>query len=88
MRCILNSDITGLEALLKQGVDINSTDYDFRTPLHIAAVKGNLEIFKFLLENGATMQIDRFVLFFYYFFLLFFFFNLFIICYTKGGLPI
>ena len=31
-------------------------DYDARTPLHIAAAKGDLDIIRFLLENGASVR--------------------------------
>ena len=38
-----------------------STDYDGRTPLHIACMEGNSEAVKFLLEHGASTQVkDRF----------------------------
>eukprot|EP00794_Sanderia_malayensis_P000575 gene575-1234_t len=32
---------------------VNSTDKDYRTPLHYAALEGNIEALKILLENGA-----------------------------------
>ena len=35
-------------------------DYDFRTPLHIAAAFGKFDTVKWLIDNGATIQVDRF----------------------------
>lgn len=35
-------------------------DYDHRTPLHIAASEGNVEIVRFLMQNGAGIHVkDR-----------------------------
>lgn len=34
-------------------VDINATDCDFNTPLHIASELGNVHIADYLLEHGA-----------------------------------
>jgi hypothetical protein len=36
-----------------QGLDLNNGDYDKRTPLHLAAAAGHMDIVKYLLENGA-----------------------------------
>lgn len=42
---------------------VTSKDYDARTPLHIAAAKGNADIIKFLLESGASVHaVDRTVM--------------------------
>jgi len=53
-------DIEGLKAAKAKGISINAADYDFRTPLHIAAALGREKTVKWLIENGATMQVDRF----------------------------
>ena len=40
-------------------VDINGSDYDKRTGLHLAASEGHIDVVKYLLENGAEIKKDR-----------------------------
>ena len=40
-------------------VDVNFSDYDLRTPLHLAASEGHFEIVEFLIQNGALIKKDR-----------------------------
>ena len=43
-----------------QGVDLESSDYDGRTPLHLAAVNGHVEVVKYLVEYGVNKDVkDR-----------------------------
>jgi len=53
-------DLDGLKKLVAAGANVNATDYDFRTPLHIAAAAGNPDVVAWLLENKAVNIFDRF----------------------------
>jgi len=44
---------TQVRRLIRKGADINSTNYDQRTVLHMACSEGNLRVVEALLENGA-----------------------------------
>lgn len=46
------------EEKIKQGVSPNYADYDKRTPLHLAAVEGHLEVVEMLLRNGANVNVE------------------------------
>ena len=44
-----------------QGSDLSLVDYDGRSPLHVAACEGHLEVVKYLLGQGASVHArDRF----------------------------
>ena len=53
---MLQGDFGQLELCLQEGGDISAGDYDMRTPLHIAASEGNLEMCRYLLERGALLH--------------------------------
>ena len=53
-------NIKELKALKEKGMSLNSADYDFRTPLHLASSVGQFETVKWLVENGASLKVDRF----------------------------
>ncbi|XP_069391207.1 60 kDa lysophospholipase isoform X3 [Paralichthys olivaceus] len=48
-------DIEALEALKEMGTNLCLGDYDGRTPLHIAACEGHLNVVEYLLSHGATV---------------------------------
>uniref|UniRef100_A0A9J2Q7E8 asparaginase n=1 Tax=Ascaris lumbricoides TaxID=6252 RepID=A0A9J2Q7E8_ASCLU len=54
-------DIQTIEAWIAAGVNINETDYDGRTALHVAVASGVEEMVELLLRNGADPQLkDQF----------------------------
>ena len=48
-----HGDIEEVRRLLRKGVDINSSNYDGRNVLHLAAVEGNFRMVELLLAEGA-----------------------------------
>lgn len=47
-----NGDYHTLHSLYMRGLDLDTCDYDGRTPLHLACSEGKIEIVKFLIEIG------------------------------------
>ncbi|WP_255796156.1 ankyrin repeat domain-containing protein [Mycobacteroides abscessus] len=52
-RATMNNDVAAFCAEVAAGVDINLPGPEDMTPLHIAADRGNIEIAKELLDEGA-----------------------------------
>ncbi len=53
-------DLIELRRLLARGIDVNISDYDGRTALHLAASDGRLEAVRFLIANHAKIDVrDR-----------------------------
>ncbi|XVF50410.1 hypothetical protein PTKIN_Ptkin04bG0097600 [Pterospermum kingtungense] len=52
-----NGDLYRLKRLIGAGADPNKTDYDGRSPLHIAASKGYEDIISFLIEQKVDINI-------------------------------
>ena len=51
-------DLDMVRILLREGQDINESTQAFKnSPIHIAAKNGHLLIVKFLLENGAMINL-------------------------------
>ena len=48
-------DTQYIQTLLIRGVDINSKDYDKRSPLHLAVCEGQFEAVKYLVLHGADL---------------------------------
>ncbi|XP_057460218.1 potassium channel SKOR-like isoform X2 [Actinidia eriantha] len=52
-----DGDLYRLKRLITAGADPNWTDYDGRSPLHLAASKGYEEITEFLIQQGVEINI-------------------------------
>ncbi|CAO2816405.1 unnamed protein product [Amaranthus hypochondriacus] len=51
-----HGDLYQLKSLLNAGADLKKTDYNGRSPLHIAASRGYEDIVVFLIEEGADVN--------------------------------
>mmetsp|Transcript_32261 Transcript_32261/g.47463 ORF Transcript_32261/g.47463 Transcript_32261/m.47463 type:complete len:1175 (+) Transcript_32261:92-3616(+) len=57
-----DNNIDTVRNLVACGIDVDTSDYDLRTALHVASWKGHVEIVKYLLRLGADpLAFDRFV---------------------------
>ena len=54
-----NGDIRTLERLASEQKDLSVGNSDMRTPLHLAAAQGQLEVVKFLIKQGIKPVPDR-----------------------------
>lgn len=50
------NDVSGVQDLLDDGVDVNSIDLDGRTALHIAACEGHVDMVNLLLNRNVNMD--------------------------------
>ena len=54
-------DSERVKSMLLRGLDINATDYDKRTTLHLACAEGNLKVVELLIAEGANVHaLDRY----------------------------
>ena len=55
---ILNSQWHDIDGNNKLGIDIDPKGYE-RRPIHAATISGSMDIVKFLIENGANVNIQN-----------------------------
>ena len=55
----LDNNIKKMKNNIKKGIDVNSLGEYASTPLHYACREGNFEMVKFLIENGANVNIEN-----------------------------
>ena len=53
---VYKGDLKTMEELEKRGAGVTGADYDMRTPLHVAASEGNVEVVAHLLRRGASVH--------------------------------
>ncbi|KAG8383669.1 hypothetical protein BUALT_Bualt04G0037900 [Buddleja alternifolia] len=51
-------DLYQLKSLIRAGADLNKTDYDGRSPLHLAASRGYEDITLFLIQEGIDVNAE------------------------------
>lgn len=51
-------DLSALQRRYQLGADIGAADYDLRTPLHLAAAEGQVDVVKFFAERSAAGDVD------------------------------
>jgi hypothetical protein len=50
-----------VQKLVENGIPVQSSDYDLRTPLHVAIAGRHYDVVKYLLDHGADLNVeDRF----------------------------
>lgn len=60
MDAVFRGDVDRVALLLEAGAPVNYSDYDRRTPLHVAASEGHADVVSLLLQYGAkTNKVDR-----------------------------
>ena len=58
LRAANDGDVSVIVSMVLAGVDVNVTDYDGRSALHLAAAEGNVEVVRALLARGASADIE------------------------------
>ena len=58
--CANIGDLDQIRVMYEDGADLNASDYDGRTIMHLAASEGHIEIVRFAIANGINLNpVDR-----------------------------
>ena len=49
-------DLCAIQRLVAQGIDLESADYDLRTPIHLAAAEGHERIVQYFIDQGVELD--------------------------------
>ncbi len=60
LKAVNADDISRVKDLLKEGLDVNGMNKNGWSALMIAASKGNVDILKLLIENGAALDVRKY----------------------------
>ncbi len=55
-RSVDRNDLSGVQREVTAGASLESTDHRDKTPLHLAAEQGHMQIVEYLVENGANVN--------------------------------
>jgi ankyrin repeat protein len=55
-RSVDRNDLQGVRQEVAEGASLESTDHRNKTPLHLAAEQGHMQIVEYLVENGANVN--------------------------------
>lgn len=58
-----NGCIEIVKLLVEKNADVNKSNMDWITPLHIALTSNKIDIYNFLVDNGATKQLHALILY-------------------------
>ena len=53
---LFSDSLKCVETLVEMGADVNAYDFEKQTPLHVAGLKGAVNIAKYLVEKGADIM--------------------------------
>lgn len=53
---VSSGNLNLLKQLVTEGADLNLVDYGGRGPIHVAAIKGDVEVVRFLVEQGVNVD--------------------------------
>ena len=51
-----HGDFKAICRLVAQGIPLDSADYDWRTPLHLAAAEGHKEVVQYFITQGVDLN--------------------------------